>query len=299
MLHKVGLNIYNKPWLIEPQSALNLLDLWERVISKETTWRAEEEETREGYLQIEKLFANSNVVFAPIDTYQARSFKGFDGANVAVIPVQGPLMKQDFCGDFGTANLANFFKLAESTRSVESIVLMIDSPGGTVDGTSSFADTIKRSKKPVVAAVDGLAASAAYWIASSANEIISTSKTDVIGSIGTMVSWTDYSEAKKANGVVLRQYYATKSVDKNRAFREANAGDGRMLVQEMLDPINNEFMGAVKNNRSGKLDLENEDVLTGKTYIAAKAKQSGLIDNIMSFDQAIKRSLQMAKTIRS
>jgi signal peptide peptidase SppA len=299
VLHKVGLNIYNKPWLIEPQSALNLLELWERVISRETTWRAESEESHEGYFQIQKLFANSDVVFAPIDTYQAKSFKGFDGANVAVIPVQGPLMKQDFCGDFGTATLANLFRLAENTRSVESIVLMIDSPGGTVDGTASFANAIKNSKKPTVAAVDGLAASAAYWLASSADEIIASSKTDVVGSIGTMVSWRDTTKMYENNGVVLRQYYATKSVDKNRAFNEANAGDGRMLVQEMLDPINNEFLSAVKNNRAGKLDLQTEDVLTGKTYVASKAKQTGLIDNIMSFDNAVKRSIQMAKTIRA
>jgi len=299
VLHKVGLNIYNKPWLIEPQSALNLLGLWERVMSNQTTWRAESEESRDGYLQIEKLFANSDVVFAPIDNYQARTFKGFDGGSVAVIPVQGPLMKQDFCGDFGTATLANLFRLAENTKTIQSIVLMIDSPGGTVDGTSAFADTIRRSKKPTLAAIDGLGASAAYWLASSAQEVIATSKTDIVGSIGTMVSWRDWSKAYENNGIVLREYYATKSTDKNRAFKEANTGDGRMLIQEMLDPINNEFTSAVKTNRYGKLDLQNEDVLTGKTYVASKAKQSGLIDNIMSFDQAIKRSMQMAKTIRA
>lgn len=298
MLHKVGFNIYNKPWLIEPQSALNLLELWDNVISNKTTWRAETEDDRKGYLQIEKLFANSNVVFAPTDVYAADDFKGFDGSEVAVIPVLGPLMKADFCGDFGTANLANFFRLAESTPSVKSIVLLIDSPGGTVDGTSNFASTIKQSKKPTLSVVDGIAASAAYWIGSSANEMVATSRTDVVGSIGTMVSWTDYSKMREGSGIQKREYYATDSKDKNRAFREANAGDGTMLIEEMLDPINNEFTGAVKSNRSGKLNLNSENVLTGKTYIAGKAKQVGLIDNIMSFDQAIKRSLQMAKSIR-
>lgn len=296
---KVGLNIYNKPWLIEPQSALNLLDMWEKVLSNQTTWRAEADQAHDGYRQVQKLFAAQDTIFAPIDKWQAKSFTGFDGASTAIIPVQGPLMKNDFCGDFGTANLANFFRLAERTPSVQSIVLLIDSPGGTVDGTASFAETIKRSKKTTLAVVDGMAASAAYWIGSSANKMVATSKTDIVGSIGTMVSWRDWSKAYEERGIVLREYYATASTDKNKAYREANAGDGRMLVAEMLDPINNEFTGAVKSNRKNSLNLEQENVLTGKTYVASKGKQVGLIDSIMPFDQAIKLSQQMAKTIRA
>lgn len=298
MLHKVGLNIYNKPWLIEPQSALNLLDLWERVIKNETNWHAESEDDRQGYLQIQKLFAKSDVVFSPIDSWEAKQFKGFDGAQVAVIPVQGPLMKNDFCGDFGTANLANFFRLADNTPSIKSIVLAIDSPGGTVDGTSTFAETIKKSKKYTMAVIDGLGASAAYWLASSAKEVVSTSKTDVVGSIGTMVSWRDWSKSDEARGVVLREYYASKSVDKNRMFSDANKGDGRALISEMLDPVNNEFMSSVKNNRGDKLKLDQEDVLTGKLYVGTKAKQVGLIDSIMSFDTAIKKAANADKTIK-
>jgi ClpP class serine protease len=299
VLHKVGLNIYNKPWLIEPQSALNLFDMWDRVISNKTDWRSETEHDREAYSHVQKFFAISDITFAPIDTYEAKNFKGFEGSQLAVIPVMGPLMKQDFCGDFGTSSMANFFRLAENTRSVESIALLIDSPGGTVDGTASFADTIKRSKKYTMSIVDGLACSAAYWIGSSANQMVATSKTDTIGSIGTMCSWRDYSKMYETNGVVLRQYYASKSIDKNRAFNEANAGDGRMLVQETLDPLNNEFIGAVKSNRKDKLDTEKEDVLTGKTYVAGRAKDVGLIDGIMPIDQAFKKALQAAKTIRA
>ena len=268
---KVGLTIYNKPWLIEPTAALNLLDMWERTIENKTQWRAETEAEKEGYAQYLKLFAkNTEVIFAPTWSGAARDFKGFDGAKTAVIPLQGPLMKNDFCGDFGTASLLNLFRLAENTPSVQSIVLLIDSPGGTVDGTAAFADAVKKSSKYTMAIVDGMAASAAYWIGSSAKEMVATSKTDIVGSIGTMVGWRDTSKAYEAHGIVLREYYATKSTDKNRAFREANAGDGRMLVQEMLDPINNEFTTAVKSNRSGKINLEQEDVLTGKTYIAGK-----------------------------
>lgn len=299
MIHKVALNIYNKAWLIEPQSAMNLITLWEKIMNNETTWRAEQEDTNQGYRNIQKLFAKSDIAFAPDNVWDAKNFTGFDGASVAVIPVNGPLMKGDFCGWFGTAKLSQMVSLADRTPSVKSIVLLVDSPGGTVDGTSSFADTVKRSSKQTVSVVDGMACSAAYWIASSANEMYATSKTDIVGSIGTMVSWRDNSKfLEQEYGIVRREYYATKSVDKNRAFNEANNGDGRMLIQEMLDPMNNEFLGAVKANRAGKLDLQQEDVFTGKTYLGSAAKQYGLIDGITTFDKAIQKSLSQAKTIK-
>lgn len=299
MLHRVALNIYNKPWLIEPQSAINLLHLWEKIMNNETTWSAEMEEKDEAYEKLQKFFAKSEIVFAPESHRQLESFKGFEGHSVAVIPVNGPLMKYDFCGWFGTQNLGNMLSMAENTPSVKVIALLTDSPGGTVAGTSTFAEKVKKSKKYTMGIVDDLAASAAYWITSSAKEIISTSRTDIIGSIGTMISWWNWDEADKRDGLVLREFYATKSVDKNAAFSIADkTGDGRRLVAETLDPLNNEFMAAVKANRKDKIDLSKEDVLTGKTYVATRAKEVGLIDNIMSFDNAMKKAIQVAKTIK-
>ncbi|HYC28806.1 MAG TPA: hypothetical protein VEB42_08320, partial [Chitinophagaceae bacterium] len=125
MISKVGLAIYNKPWLIEPESALNLLDMWERMIEGKTSlWQDRQQEEQDRLAEFKKLFTSSAVVFAPTNSWDAKSFKGFQGASIAVIPVQGPLMKSDFCGDFGTASLQNLFRLAEETPSVESIVLL-------------------------------------------------------------------------------------------------------------------------------------------------------------------------------
>lgn len=299
MLHKVALNIYNKPWLIEPQSAINLLHLWEKIMNKETTWQEAMEENDEAYRSLSKLFAKSDIVFAPENQWQLKDFKGFDGATVAVIPVNGPLMKYDFCGWFGTANLGNMLSVAEKTESVKVIALLTDSPGGTVAGTSAFAEKVKKSKKYTMGIVEDLAASAAYWITSSAKEVVATSKTDIIGSIGTMSSWYNWDKADEATGVQLREFYATKSVDKNRAFSIADkTGDGRMLVEQILDPLNNEFLSSVKTNRKDKIDLQKEDVLTGKTYVGQKAKEVGLIDGIMSFDQAMQKAIGIAKTIK-
>lgn len=256
------------------------------------------EEENEAYEKLQKFFAKSEIVFAPENHYQLKNFAGFDGHSVAVIPVNGPLMKYDFCGWFGTQNLGNMLAMAENTPSVKVIALLTDSPGGTVAGTATFAEKIKKSKKYTMGIVDDLAASAAYWITSSAKEMISTSKTDIIGSIGTMISWWNRDKVDQQFGYERREFYATKSTDKNKAFTIADrTGDGRMLIEETLDPLNNEFMAAVKANRKDKIDLSKEDVLTGKTYVAQKAKDVGLIDGIMSFESAMKKALSIAKSI--
>lgn len=298
VLHKVALSVYNRPWLIEPQSAMNLMAMWERIMSNETTFRAEMENEDGTYQKIKQLFAKSEIAFAPDNYFDAKNFSGFEGASVAVIPVMGPLMKNDFCGWFGTATLQNMVRLAENTPSVKVIAPWVDSPGGTVDGTESFANTIRSSKKHTMTISDGYMCSAAYWIGSSSKEVVSANKTDIIGSIGTMMSWRDWTESDKQRGVVNREYYASDSTDKNRMFREANAGDGRALIQEMLDPMNDVFTGSVKANRKGKIDLAKENVLTGKTYLAGAAKEAGLVDQIMPLDKSLNKALSIAKTIK-
>lgn len=284
----LGLSIYNKTWLIEPDAALKLLSIWDDVRSGAVNWhqyRNEEAEPDKKSIH-EKFFSKSNIKVAPTSTWELQRFEGFEGSKIALIPISGPLMKADFCGDFGTASMLKMHELAENTASVETIIYLIDSPGGTVDGTESFANAIASSKKNTISLVDNMMCSAAYWIGSSAQKIYATGKTNIIGSIGTMCSWYDYSEANKAKGLILREYYATASVDKNKMFSDANKGDGRVLVTEHLDPLNDEFLNAVRNNRKGLIS-EKDNVLTGKTYLAIKAIENGLIDGIKSLNEVI------------
>lgn len=214
---------------------------------------------------------------------------------VYVLPVSGPIMKNENCGTPGTSNMVASLQQAIADPNIEAIVLQIDSPGGTVDGTKIFADAIKQSTKPVVAYVDGLMASAAYWIGSSASSIIASTPIDIIGSIGTMVQWADFTEAYKQRGIKVHEAYASDSVDKNKIFSNATiTGNYTEIVTKVLDPINEQFLSAVKDNRSGKIDLNKENVLTGKTYMAKDALKNGLIDKIGTLDQAIKTAKGLA-----
>ncbi len=280
---------------MEPQAATAYLELWEHYKLNGERFKPKAEDKSQPALNPQKkFFAASNVIYAPVDAWstEADNFKGFDGAEIAVIALEGPLMKGDYCGYYGTASLLSFFKLADRTPSVKTIVLLVDSPGGSVDGTATFANAIKASQKHTVTIIENMMGSAAYWIGSSTDEVIATSNTDMIGCIGTMVSWMDRTQYLEQNGIVLREYYATRSTEKNKAFNEANKGNGKLLIQSMLDPTNNEFLDAVTENRNGKIDLKTEDVLSGKVYLAKDSLKFGLIDAIMPLDEAMQYALE-------
>lgn len=283
---KTASNIYRKHWLIEGQAAIRCLDLLQeaREGKAQFSWRDEDEEReKESYYQ--KLFANSDIITAPLDTYEAKYHPGYEGKIVGILPVIGPVMKEDFCGWFGTASLKNELNKMNATDSIKTIIILMDSPGGTVDGTEAFSAAIKASKKETITVVDGLMCSAGYWIGSSADKVIATSQTDMIGCIGTMIAFYDNTKALKERGYVLREYFATDSQDKNKDFREAKKGEGKLLIQSTLDPLNDIFLDAVRKNR-GK-QLNQEQTLTGKTFVATEAKELGLIDDIMSMEDVL------------
>ena len=274
-------NILKKPWAIDPSYVegitpflISLLDgrpmNWERISSAMP------------YAIDARSSSPSNInAAAP--------------GSIAVISMSGPLMKNDqYCGPVGTATINQWIKDADANVNIDGIILKVDSPGGTVDGTEEMARTIQGTKKPIVTYVDGLAASAAYWIGSSSDEVIANGKTAMIGSIGTMMKFGDIQPVLEKAGIKFHEIYASKSIDKNKAFRDATKdGNYTSLINEILDPLNEVFLSSVQKNRLGKLS-DKENVLTGKTYIATEAKKYGLIDKIGSMDDAIKSIRVMA-----
>ena len=109
---------------------------------------------------------------------------------VAVIPMHGVIGKKmnlltQVSGGVSTEAVGNDFLSALNDPAVKGVVLHIDSPGGTVDGTMQLADIIAKNKgrKPVVACADGMMCSAAYWIGSASDAVTMADLTTDVGSI--------------------------------------------------------------------------------------------------------------------
>jgi ClpP class serine protease len=209
---------------------------------------------------------------------------------VAVIPVSGPLMRSGFCAP-GMEDIAAWVDQAAANPNITGIIQYQNSGGGTVDYTDVLASKFKAAMavKPVVTYTDGYMCSAAYWLGSTANHIMVGSLNAVIGSIGTM--WELQKSKAEAETLVVR---ATRSTHKNESVYQARAGETKMLVEEMLDPINENFLATVQENRAGKLDLGKEDVLNGKVYIGKAAIAHGLADSFGTFEDAVKKVLELA-----
>lgn len=223
-----------------------------------------------------------------------------EAGSVAVIPICGTIMKYDYCGTPGTDTLGAWLKAAIASPQIDAIVLLVNSGGGSVEGTGEFADIVLSSAKTVFTFCDGMIASAAYWIGSAAKEIWVSHSTVEAGSIGVAASFFDDSKAMEEAGYKDVYINADTSPDKNMEFFDAISGNEETMKTNSLNPLDQIFMGTVKSNRGDRLKLTDvtikdvvyQEPLTGKMYLAKPAIENGLIDGICTLEQCVEKALQ-------
>jgi protease-4 len=219
------------------------------------------------------------------------------GSKVAVIPIQGTVQKRGGYCSLGTKDLVAQINAANRDPEISAIVLDIDSPGGQVDGTEELAQAVALSGKPVVAYIDGLGASAAYWIASQASHIfINSASTAYAGSLGVLCMNIFQGAYLEKQGYKVEILRSSRAVDKARMNGvEEITPEVRAAVQADLDQIGETFIAAVEKGRAGKLSTS-EDVFTGKVYKGSDAKKYGLVDSIGSLQDAVNHAAKLAQT---
>lgn len=207
-------------------------------------------------------------------------------SGVARIPVRGPLVKsvgliEEILGFSSTAEIHQMVVNAAADESVKKILLEIDSPGGSVSGLADLADAIfeARDIKPVIAQVDGMAASAAYQIGSQATEMFA-GREDMVGSIGVRLMLYDFSQMFENEGV------EAVPIDTGE-FKSAGALGTEITerqredFQRIVDKFFDGFVGAVVRGR-GMTDAAVRAVGDGRIFIGQDAVDNGLIDGIQT-----------------
>lgn len=213
---------------------------------------------------------------------------------VAVIPIYGVIAKRmnmffNISGGSSTQMLAEDISEALANPEVHSLVLDIDSPGGTVDGVQALAKLIYESRgiKPIVALADGLMASGAVWIGTSAERVYVADNTTQVGSIGVVTSHTDRSKSQEMIGVKTTEIYAGK-YKRIASSYEPLSSEGKEYIQDMVDNLYGIFLGDVARNRGVSIETTHENMGDGLLFVGEQAVGAGLVDGIMSLGELIK-----------
>jgi protease IV len=281
--------IFRSPWMIEPQEAITS---GETISSFNRDWHGIDSTTelnkeRPKLPVVGIIGGTSQFSEKPLDELPENSF--------ALIPLKGTMLKYGTLCSYGTEEIASAIIEAASHKNINSIVLDIDSGGGTVDSIAPLQQAIEKAQKnnkPVIAHCD-TSASASYWVAACCDKIIANNDiSSRFGSIGVMINFTDVQPHYEKLGYKFHDIYAPESTHKNLPFENALKGNYDLIKKEMLSPLAIRFQEHVKAHRK-KLIEETEGILSGKMFFAKEAVKIGLADSIGSLDFAINEAQNM------
>jgi signal peptide peptidase SppA len=215
----------------------------------------------------------------PLDNTRTVTRRG----DAAIVPVFGPIFRYanlftDVSGATSVETLARDFRTAVDDPSVKSVILEIDSPGGQVAGVSEFAEQVRAaaSIKPIIAYVSDLGASAAYWIASAASEIVARD-TARLGAIGVVLRAVggNKDEIKFISGQSPNKHVAPDS------------DAGRAQYQAEVDKLADVFIAAVAEYRGVSVETVANDFGRGGVLVGQEAVNAGLADRLGSLESVI------------
>lgn len=221
---------------------------------------------------------------------------------VAVLPLHGVIEhRSSFLGElFGGTSVESLraqFRAALNDESVAGIVLSIDSPGGGVSGVSELAAEIRdaRGRKPIIAIADTVAASAAYWIASQADQLLVTPSGQV-GSVGVYGVHLDMSGAMEAAGITPTIISAGEFKAEESEFAPLTDA-AREAVQARVDTFYELFVSDVAKGRGVSPDKVRADFGQGRVVLARDALAAGMVDGIDTLDGVIRRVGRAARSL--
>lgn len=240
--------------------------------------------------------AHANGVQLPArhDPYAARrdALKQQSAGAIAVVPIYGSLvpragMMTDFSGATSAESIAQQVTAAASNPQVGTIVLDVDSPGGSVMGIAEAAAAIAsaRQSKRVIAVVNTMAASAAYYLASQASEIIA-SPSSMSGNIGVIMAHLDTSKADAEAGVSY-QVVSAGTYKHEGHYGQPLDAEALAATQTMVNSYYDAFVSAVASGRNVSVKAVRVGFGEGRILTADAALAAGVVDRIGTFDSVL------------
>jgi len=214
---------------------------------------------------------------------------------VSVIQLHGVMMKRmnmfdAMSGGVSTEIFGRSLDSLIEDDKVKTIVLSIDSPGGSVLGTAELGNKIYAGskKKKIVAVADSLAASAAYWVGSQASEFYATASAHV-GSIGVLIEHVNARKRYEDAGYKIEFFRVPDGKAKPNPVDEID-GETREYIMDTLNKLYSEFVGAVARGRGVSEETVRDKFGKGRVVLAKDALAAGMVDGIVDIDSLILQS---------
>lgn len=222
------------------------------------------------------------------------------GGKVAIIEMFGTFLTRwdwfiYFYGGVAMDRVIQILDILEKDAQIDGVVFHIDSGGGALAGTELLGKRIAKFSKPTVAYCDNAAHSAAYWVASQCDEIMSAGLTTYMGSIGVLLRHVSRAVQLENEGLEVTYVTAPQSTKKVKApDNKALSEEDFDSLQAMLKQDAAVFISTVKKGRGTKVDIDavsNADIFNSK-----KAKSLGLHDGMATdgINSAIKKVMKLA-----
>jgi len=216
--------------------------------------------------------------------------EGPRATKIAVVRLQG------IVDDRQRREVKKQLKAARKDSAVKGIILRVNSPGGTISASDEIYHQIRdKTEKPVVAFMQGLAASGGYYTSVACDKIVAE-PTVITGSIGVIAGWfviEDLLEQKLGIEPVIVKSGEKK--DWPSSFRKASEQEIQYLQDKLIIPAYNRFVDIVAEGRKNSITADEVRKLAdGSIYGAQEALDLRLVDHIGYFDEAVRQVKSLA-----
>ena len=219
---------------------------------------------------------------------------GWSPPKIAIVEVEGMLMNMRTGGflqpsENSVSRFTQEMERAAADPEVKAVVLRVNSPGGTVAASDIMYQTVTKfkakTKKPVVASLQDVAASGGYYVACSADKIVAHPMS-VVGSIGVIFNTMNFEGTLAKIGAKVEAIKSGPLKDMGSPFRELDP-QARSVMQGMVNEYYERFVGIVASHRSFKGDEARKAATDGRVFSGVKAVELGLADRAGLLDDAI------------
>jgi protease-4 len=220
-------------------------------------------------------------VFIALHATQRSTIGSAFGEKIAVVDLDGVILSP--------STVVRQLKDFADDDSIKAIILHVNSPGGGVAASEEIYREVKRirdeKKKRIVASIETVGASGAYFVSSATNKIYAD-EGSIVGSIGVISEWVNYEDLLKWAKLKQITMKAGEFKDTGNPARPMTPEE-KQYLQSLIDNMHTQFIRAVADGRHMKLD-DVRAIANGKVWTGQEALAMKMIDQVSDFEGAVK-----------